>query len=62
MEPDKYLRFPARFAKEFGMNPDDVFKLVSFDTIKAFWLMWKREDEFRDRYTEAEKLLNPPTR
>lgn len=45
------------FAKTFGLDPDIVYQ-KSFNTVANFLVTWKEDNEFGERYAQADKLMN----
>lgn len=57
LEPLKYLNMIGTFAKTFGLDPDIVYQ-KSFNTVANFLVTWKEDNEFGERYAQADKLMN----
>lgn len=50
LHPFDDLSLIGNYAERFGLDPDYVFANTRFDTLIAFTVMWKEEDEYRERY------------
>ena len=57
------LHLIGRFAENFGLHPDDVYYNTSFGTIANFFIMWKEQDEYQERYSYIwEEVSKPPAK
>jgi hypothetical protein len=48
----------GRFAKEFGIHPDEVFRSTRFDTFAEFAVGWKEEAEYDERFLSIWENVN----
>lgn len=52
------LALIAQYAKEFGLDPDDVFASSQFGTVTSFLIYFKDRDEYNERYSYIWQTIN----
>ena len=54
----RYHDMLERYATKFSLDPDYVYKNVTFATMAVYLEKWTREGEKADIYTELERLMH----